>query len=194
MDDACPICSATFISVSDGSAESKESHVNTCIEAHSSDGKPLVSSHLTSFTQPQGNEPDGKPLVPSHLASSTQPQGNEPSEEDTCAICHTSFLTQDFENNASARQAHFSTCFESQISNSKGPVHSSDPVPPPSYKRADTFADMATYEKEKGLPIRSARPDVDKKAGRVLVKNPTMPPQILREQKNSNKGKSLMFS
>lgn len=164
IEDECPICLASLSTVTDGNSESKESHIKTCIEAHSSNSKPID---------------------PKHLASPAQPQGNE---EDTCAICHTSFLTKNFQNNASAREAHFSTCFDSQISTP------SQPVSPPSYKRAETFATMATYEKEKGMPTRSARPDAALESGLGPIRSPTMPVQLQREHKNVNVGNILIVS
>ena len=54
-------------------------------------------------------------------------------EGDSCPICHTSYLTGAFNDSDSAREAHFTTCFELQSSSSKT---ISAPESPPSYNKA----------------------------------------------------------
>lgn len=141
-EDDCPVCQTTLSQMSEGT---RESHVQTCIESHLS--APLKY-----------------PSSASKLPQNSRAQESEDKGE-SCPICHTSYLTKDFDGSDSAREAHFSTCFESQSSSSK---FAPSPGSPPSYNREGTFdsnskSSEAAFPSEKGAasklgptPSRSA--------------------------------------
>lgn len=111
QEDECPVCQATFAQITDGSEGAKESHIQICIESQISDLPPQAAAAPESF-----------------------PQARESGEaREFCPICHTSYMTDDFDGNGSAQEAHFNTCFDSQLSSSS----SAPPLDlPPTYDRA----------------------------------------------------------
>ena len=73
-------------------------------------------------------------------------------EGESCPICHTSYLTKLFNDSDSAREAHFTTCFELQSSSSK---IASAPESPPSYTKAaalhgNDMSSKSAIQPEKG--------------------------------------------
>lgn len=132
LDDNCPVCETALSTITDGSLGAKELHVQKCIESHlTNDSKsPVSASEIPQNPQAQENEPEGE----------------------SCPICNTSYLTKEFDGSASAREAHFTTCFESQSSKSKCLP---PPELPPPYNRATTshskvMSPGAAYPPEKG--------------------------------------------
>ena len=131
-EDGCPVCQTALGQITDGSDGAKESHVRTCFE-----------SHLSA------------PRTP-HSSVSKMPQNLliRESEDigESCPICHTSYLTEAFDGSDSAREAHFTACFESQSSSSQ---FAPPPGSPPSYNKAATSDSKptpsnATFPSEKG--------------------------------------------
>ena len=154
-EDDCPVCHTPLSRIADGSDSAKESHIADCIE-----------SRLTAPTAP----------APAGLHSKPQLQEEEREEGDSCAICHTSFLTKEFANNDPAREAHFSTCFESQASGSKS--HGL----PPSYDRKANF-DTKNMS-DKGKLAKPPPPNAVPKIGLTPVRSAPMPVEIYRTQKS----------
>ena len=93
--------------------EGQENHVKTCIESNPS-------------SPPKQSTPSFK------MSQNSQMREGE-DEGDSCPICHTSYLTKVFNDSDSAREAHFTTCFELQSSSSN---IISAPDSPPSYNKA----------------------------------------------------------
>ena len=127
-EDKCPICLTRLSQITDGSETAKEFHVQSCIESHLS-----ASPNIPSF---------GVDI--SHGAQ-VQESGNE---EDFCPICHTSYLTGNSDGSETAREAHFTACFESQSSSSKSELFSGTL---PSYNRA-AHVERKSMLPEIGLP------------------------------------------
>lgn len=135
QEDDCPICQIKLSQITDGSEKAKEKHVQTCIESHLS--APMTHPASASETPQNSRIREGE------------------DEGEACPICHTSYLTKDFYGNDSAREAHFTACFEMQ---SSGSTFAPPPGSPPSYNtynRAATFDSIssspeATFPTEKG--------------------------------------------
>ena len=131
LQNECPVCHITLSQMTDGTDGAKESHVQTCIESHLS-ALPIQSSAESET-----------PFHASKITQSTQPREGY-DEGASCPICHTSYLTQDFDGNDAARETHFTACFESQSLSSK---IAPPPASPPSYNRAATFDSKAMSSK-----------------------------------------------
>lgn len=124
QEDACPVCQTTL----SGSEEAKESHVQTCIESRLSTPRTHPAS---AFKIPQNSQ-----------TAESEEAG------DSCPICHTSYLTKDFDGSDSSREAHFIACFESQSTSSK---FAPPPGLPPSSSRA-AISDSKSMSLEAGFP------------------------------------------
>ena len=74
-------------------------------------------------------------------------------EGESCPICHTSYLTKVFKDSDSAREAHFTTCFELQSLSSKAV---SAPELPPSYNTAAGFHGNDMSSKSPSHPEKGA--------------------------------------
>ncbi len=113
--DECPICQTPFSQTTRGSQGAKESHVQSCIESHLSapPAHPTSASKVLEIAHIRGIEAEG--------------------ESESCPICNTSYLTENFSGSDSAREAHFMACFESQSSSSNFAPPS---ISPPSYNQA----------------------------------------------------------
>ena len=124
QEDACPVCQTTL----SGSEEAKESHVQTCIESQLSTSltHPASTSEIPQFSQRGESEQTG----------------------DSCPICHTSYLTKDFDGSDTSREAHFIACFESQSTSSK---FAPPPGLPPSSSRA-AISDSKSMSLKAALP------------------------------------------
>ena len=136
-EDKCPICQTRLSQITDGSETTKESYVQSCIESHLSASSNVPSSGANISHSAQIQE-SGK-------------------EEDFCPICHTSYLTTKFDGSDTAREAHFTACFESQSSSPKSELL---PVSLPSYDRA------AHVERKSMLP-EAAMPSEKEAASRL---------------------------
>lgn len=99
QEDECPVCQTILSEITDGSEEAKESHVQSCIESHAS-------------------APPTQPAFAYKTPQSLQARVSG-DEGESCPICHTSYLTKEFDGSDSAREVHFATCFESQSSSPK---------------------------------------------------------------------------
>ena len=134
-EDDCPVCAAAFSQITDGSEGAKESHIQICIESQLSDLPPQDASAPKPFPQARESGDAGE----------------------SCPICNTSYMTEDFDGSESAREVHFNTCFESQSSSST----SAPPLGlPPSYDRAAKLdsksgAANTAISSEKGAAARS---------------------------------------
>ena len=137
QEDDCPVCQTSFSQITDGSEGAKESHIQSCIESHFSDPPP----HAASASKPSENP----------YARDSEDTG------ESCPICHKSYMTKDFDGSESARDAHFTTCFESQSSGSK---FAPPPGSPPSYSEAaildsKSLSAKAAFPSEKGAASKS---------------------------------------
>ena len=94
--------------------EGQEKHIHTCIESKPSTPPKLSTLSLGMYQNSQMREGED--------------------EGESCPICHTSYLTKAFNDSDSAREAHFTTCFEMQLSSSK--IVSAPDSPPPYNKAA----------------------------------------------------------
>ena len=112
-EDRCPICQTRLSQITDGSETAHEFHVQSCIESHLSASPNIPSSGA-------------------NISHRAQIQGSE-KEEDSCPICHKSYLTENCDGSDAAREAHFTACFKSLSSSSKSDLF---PVSLPSYNRA----------------------------------------------------------
>ena len=135
-EDNCPVCQSTLSQITDGSEGAKESHVQTCIESHLS--APPTHSALAAMS-----ERAKTPLRASKISQNLQTRESA-DEAESCPICHTSYLTDYFDGNDAAREAHFTACFESQ---SPGSQFAPPPGSPPSYNRAAILDDKAMFPK-----------------------------------------------
>lgn len=163
-EDECPVCLTDLLLVGDGSSDSRESHIAACIE-----------SRLTN--------PSSIPALAQNPSKMAQPHGlpSQDTEADTCPICHMSFLTPEFKHNDSAREAHFSTCFESQASDPQRSAF--EPVGlPPAYHRAATFGspNMSPIH-EKGKLVKSPPINANTSSGYGLARSNTTPVQTDRK-------------
>ncbi|CAD6575860.1 MAG: hypothetical protein ASARMPRED_007488 [Alectoria sarmentosa] len=127
-EDNCPVCQSTLSEITDGSEGAKESHVQTCIESHLS----VPPTHPALTTK---SETAKTPLRTSKIFQNPQMRESE-DEAESCPICHTSYLTDNFDGNDAAREAHFADCFESQ---SPGSKFAPPPGSPPSYNNKAMF-------------------------------------------------------
>ena len=98
QEDDCPVCQTPFSQISGGSDGAKESHIQGCIESHLSDLPPHTTASKTVENPPTRESADAG---------------------ESCPICNTSYMTEEFDGSESAREAHFNNCFESQSSGSK---------------------------------------------------------------------------
>lgn len=153
-EDHCPVCETALSRISDGSLGAKELHVQNCIESHLSGNPthPASASKIPHTSQAREDEHEGE----------------------SCPICHTSYLTEEFEDSEFARESHFTTCFESQSLNSKlAPA----PGSPPSYNAAVTshgkfMSPGAAFPPEKGAASTSG-PTPSKSA--IMPSQPSVP-------------------
>lgn len=163
-DGECPICLASISQVTDGSSDARESHIAACVESHFSNPFPAAA--------PTGLAP-----------KQTQPRGELSQEEegDSCPICHTSFLTKEFDHNDTAREAHFSSCFDSQTSVPAEPT-SKRVSSPPAYHRAATFDSQAMSPiSEKGKLVKPPPENATTKPEYALTRSNTTPSQAGRK-------------
>ena len=166
QEDDCPVCQSTFSQITDGSEGARESHIQSCIETHLSD-------------------------LPPHTASASKTFNNPPTREsadagESCPICSTSYMTEEFDGNESAREAHFNTCFESQSSSSKF----APPLElPPSYDRSANL-DSKSVSAEKASPVKGAAA----KLGIAPSRSTTMPiPAVPAENPSSTSRRFSVF-
>ena len=142
-EDECPVCHVTLSRITDGSDGARESHVETCIESH--------FSGLMTY-----------PASASKIPQNSHPRESD-DEEETCPICHTSYLTEDFDGSDSAREAHFATCFESQSTSAKFAPPPESPGSPHSLNRAATF-DSRVATSSKFAPPPGSPPSYNRAA------------------------------
>ena len=163
QEDECPVCHTMLSQITDGS-EGKESHVQTCIESH--------------FSARPTNPPSAA------IALRIRENGNE---GDLCPICYTSYLTEAFDGSDAAREAHFTTCFESQSSSSKIAL---PPVSPPVYHQAGNNSSNfmpaeAAFPSEKGT-ASSLGPQPSRNTA-----TPTQPPVSAETPSNGSRSFSI---
>ena len=136
--------------------EGQEKHLCTCIESNSS-------------TPP-------KQSAPSFGMSQNSQMREGEDEGESCPICHTSYLTKEFNDSDSAREAHFLTCFELQSSSSK---IVSAPDSPPSYNKAaplhgNDMSSESAIQPEKGA---ASMPGSSSSTGMIMPTTSFVPPE-----------------
>ena len=107
------------------------------------------------------------------MSQSSQMREGE-DEGDSCPICHTSYLTKAFNDSDSAREAHFTTCFELQSSISKTV---SAPDSPPSYNKAaalrgHSMSSESAIQPEKGAALM---PGSSSSTGMIMSTSSSIP-------------------
>ena len=134
--------------------EGQEKQVQTCIESNPS--TPLKQS-----------------TPPLEMSQNSDMREGE-DEGESCPICHTSYLTKEFNDSDSAREAHFITCFELQSSSSR---IVSSPDSPPSYNKAAALhsSDMpseSAIQPEKGA---ASMPGSSSSTGIIIPTSSSVP-------------------
>ena len=134
--------------------EGREKHAQTCIESNLS-------------TPP-------KQSTPSFQMSQNSQMREGEDEGDSCPICHTSYLTKEFNDNDSAREAHFTKCFELQSSSYETV---SPPDSPPSYNKAAALRgnDMSSESAIQTAMGAASMPGSSSSTGMIMPTNSSVP-------------------